>query len=239
MNKTFEITIPVLNEQDILESSTKRVIAYLVANRLDNWQVTIADNGSTDETPSIAASLCSEFSNRIRYIRLEQRGVGLAIRQSWTTSEADVVGYMDADLATDINHLQDVESLFNTSSTFAINGSRLLPGSNVIGRSLLRELTSRGLNIIMGIALKNNFTDAMCGFKFFDRQLALNLLDEVPVIPDWFVAAELLVRAEWHGYDIHEIPVTWSDDSDSKANIKILAKQYLHHIRRLRKCKKN
>jgi len=77
----------------------------------------------------------------------------------------------------------------------------------------------------------------MCGFKFFSRKLALDLLREVPVIPDWFVAAELLVRAEWRGYRIHELPVTWTDDPDSKANIKRLVLQYLRHIKRLRECR--
>jgi len=237
MKTTFEVTIPVLNEDRILEKSVTTIMSYLDTHDLDNWKLAIADNGSTDNTSSIAHELCNIYPERIRYLRLDQRGVGLAIRHAWSTSESDIVGYMDADLATDIKHIHEVQGLFGKSNVCIVNGSRLLPGSKVIGRSLTRELTSRGLNLIMPFTLHNNFSDAMCGFKFFSRKLALDLLREIPVIPDWFVAAELLVRAEWRGYRIHELPVTWTDDPDSKANIKRLVLQYLRHIKRLRGCR--
>lgn len=237
MKSTFEVAIPVLNEERIIEKSVTTIISYLSSHGLDSWKLAIADNGSTDNTSSIAHKLCNSYPERLRYLRLDQRGVGLAIRYAWSTSESDVVGYMDADLATDIKHLHEVECLFNQSDACIVNGSRLLPGSKVIGRSLTRELTSRGLNLIMPVTLHNKFSDAMCGFKFFNRELALDLLKDIPVIPDWFVAAELLVRAEWRGYPIHELPVTWTDDPDSKANIKRLVLQYLRHIKRLRGCR--
>ena len=127
--------------------------------------------------------------------------------------------------------------LFNQQGVSIVNGSRLLHDSSVIGRSLMREITSRGLNTLMHLILHNRFTDAMCGFKFFERSLALELFKEIPVIPDWFVAAELLVRAEWRGYAVYELPVTWTDDINSKANIKKLVPQYLRHIKRLKQCK--
>ena len=237
MKTTFEIAIPVLNEERIIEKSVTTIMSYLGSHGMDNWRLAIADNGSTDNTSSIAHELCSCFPDRLRYLRLDQRGVGLAIRHAWSTSESDIVGYMDADLATEIKHLHDVQGLFSQSNVCIVNGSRLLPGSKVIGRSLAREFTSRGLNLIMPVILHNKFSDAMCGFKFFNRILVLDLLKDIPVIPDWFVAAELLVRAEWRGYHIHELPVTWTDDPDSKANIKQLVLQYLRNIKRLRRCR--
>lgn len=237
MKTTFEVAIPVLNEERIIEKSVKTIMTYLTSHGLDNWRLVIADNGSTDYTSTIAHKLCTSYPERLRYLRLDQRGVGLAIRHAWNTSESDIVGYMDADLATDIKHLHEVQFLFNESNACIVNGSRLLPDSKVIGRSLTRELSSRGLNLIMHVTLHNKFSDAMCGFKFFERKLGLDLLRDIPVIPDWFVAAELLVRAEWRGYPIHELPVTWTDDPDSKANIKRLVLQYLRHIKRLRGCR--
>lgn len=237
MKTTFEVTIPVLDEERIIEKSVTTIITYLSSHGLDNWKVAIADNGSTDNTPSIAHGLCRSYPERLRYLRLDQRGVGLALRHSWIASVSDIVGYMDVDLATDITHLREVQCLFGRPNVHIVNGSRLMTGSKVIGRSISRELTSRGLNLIMPAVLHNKFGDAMCGFKFFNRKLALDLLKDIPVIPDWFVAAELLVRAEWRGYHVHELPVTWTDDPCSKANIKQLVLQYLGHINRLRGCR--
>lgn len=232
---SFEITIPVLNEESTLEHGIRESLNFFDRHGLGAWRLVIADNGSQDATPDIARELCREFPGRVRYLRIPERGVGLAIRHSWNDSDADVVGYMDVDLATDLNHLLDVKRLFVESAATVVNGSRLLPDSRVIGRKPLREITSRGLNMIMRYVLKCTFTDAMCGFKFFKRELALELLHDIPRIPDWFVSAELLVRAEWQGDRVQEVAVTWTDDSNSKAKVGKLTYQYLGHIKRLRK----
>ena len=233
--QSFEVTIPVLNEEAGLERGAHSTLAFFQEHGMDNWRLAIADNGSEDRTPQIAESIVREFPDRARFLRLSERGVGLAIRHSWTGSEADVVGYMDVDLATDLKHLLEVQSHFTQSASQVVNGSRLLPESRVVGRKLLREITSRGLNFTMRTVLGCHFTDAMCGFKFFQRQLVLDLLDEVPVIPDWFVAAELLVRGEWRGLSVQEIGVHWTDDPNSKAKVGSLIKQNLEHIMRLRR----
>jgi glycosyltransferase involved in cell wall biosynthesis len=237
-NLDIEITIPVLNEEDRLQQGVESTIRFLHENELRDWGVVVADNGSDDCTPDIAARLCEAYPDNVRYLRVEQRGVGAAIRSSWTNSNARVVGYMDVDLATDLRHLIDVAHRFQRETVLVVNGSRLLPGSIVRNRSLLRETTSRGLNLIMRFGLDVGFTDAMSGFKFIERGLAIELFDTIPQIPDWFVSAEMLVKAEWRGISIEEIPIHWTDDSRSKADIGQLASQYLRHIKRLRQEKR-
>lgn len=231
----YQITVPVLNEEERLKSGIDETIEFLrKKNLLDTWSIVIADNGSTDRTPGIGQELAKTHPHSVSYMRISAKGVGLAIRESWLQSDADIVGYMDVDLATELNHLIDVARCFESIGTHVVNGSRLLPDSEVIGRTLKREITSRGLNIIMRVALGVQFTDAMCGFKFFRHETAVQLLESIPVIPDWFVSAEMLVRAEWLGLTIEEIPVKWTDDPNSKAKVGKLAKQYLGHIHRLR-----
>ena len=232
---SFEVTFPVLNEEAGLEHGVRSTLAFFQEHGMGTWRLAIADNGSNDRTPKIAEALVEEFPDRVRLLRLSERGVGLAIRHAWNSSAADVVGYMDVDLATDLKHLLEVQTHFIQSASEVVNGSRLLPDSKVEGRKLLREITSRGLNFSMRTVLGCRFTDAMCGFKFFSRTLVLDLLDEVPVIPDWFVAAELLVRAEWRGVRVQEIGVHWIDDPSSKAKVGNLIKQNLGHITRLRR----
>lgn len=231
---TYQITIPVLNEEIRLEPGVRETMRFLRENKMDSWTVEIADNGSTDKTQEIAEGLVKEYKGRLKFRKIPERGVGLALRYSWTDAKADIVGYMDVDLATDLKHLLEVQEIFEKNEADAVNGSRLLKGSKVIGRTLKREISSRGFNAIMKFRLKNKFTDAMTGFKFFKRTIVIDLLKEVPVIPDWFVSAELLVRTEWNGHRLREIPVHWTDEPNSKVNIPKLAKQYLGHIDRLR-----
>jgi glycosyltransferase involved in cell wall biosynthesis len=227
----FEVTIPVLNEESRLKQGIENTVNFLNYHNKDNWMVVIADNGSTDNTQIISHALVEKYQN-VSYLKIQQRGVGLALRTSWSQSSADVVGYMDVDLATDLGHLLEVEDKFHTGDVI-INGSRLLHGSKVNGRTILREVTSRSLNWLLKFILSVKFTDAMCGFKFIQKDLANKILQDIPSIPDWFVAAELLIRAEWSGIDVVELPVQWSDDPNSKAKVGKLTIQYLRHIHRL------
>ncbi|MDC0481983.1 glycosyltransferase [Gammaproteobacteria bacterium] len=234
MISTYEITLPVLNEEACLERSVRQILTFFNENNLPHWSLAITDNGSTDQTLEIAEQLCSEFPSKIRVISIKTKGVGFAVRESWVSSKADIVGYMDIDLATKLSHLIDVKILFNTNQEIKIiNGARRLHNAEIINQKLIRRFTSVSLNIILSIFLNVKFTDAMCGFKFFDRLTVLKLLQETPNIPDWFVCAELLIRAEWQGIKVHEIPVIWTDDQVSRVNVIKLSLQYFKHIKRL------
>ena len=230
----LDVTVPVLNEEKRLEAGVLGVVAFLEAWNIASTRIVIVDNGSTDATTAIAGRLASEHPSLVSFLRIQQRGVGAAIRSSWTASSADIVGYMDVDLATDLLHLLEVLELFEQGEVKVVNGSRLLAGSVVRDRSLWRGFTSRTLNAVMRASLGVGFTDAMTGFKFFERQHALMLLAQTPEIPDWFVAAEMLVRSEWVGVPAKEIAIRWQDDRASKANVPRLARQYLGHILRLK-----
>ena len=107
MKNSIEITIPILNEEATLSSQVRKVHSYIQENLQDIGPITIilADNGSTDSTPDIAKKLSTELSS-VNYLRLEKRGVGLALKSAWGGSTADIVGYMDLDLATDLSHLR-------------------------------------------------------------------------------------------------------------------------------------
>ena len=233
--QSVEITLPVLNEEACLQQSK-----FFDMHCLLNWSLVIADNGSTDQTLDLAKKLETEFPDRVRVISISIQGVGAAVRSAWTSSTASVVGYMDIDLATSVSHLTEVQKLFsNCPEIKIINGSRRLSKSIVENRKWIRGITSYSLNALLSAVLGVKFTDAMCGFKFFDREVALALLQETPQIPDWFICAELLIRAEWRCIDINEIPVFWTDAQASRVKIFKLSHQYIKHILRLVIEKKN
>ena len=104
----LEITIPVLNEEETIKEKIKEMIDYTQKNILNkNIVFIIADNGSTDKTEQYSMELIKEYDN-LRYIKLPEKGVGLALRTSWSESKADYVGYMDLDIATDLKALLTV-----------------------------------------------------------------------------------------------------------------------------------
>jgi putative flippase GtrA len=225
-----EVVVPVYNEQVTLEPSIRRLHAFLSEAFPFTWRIVIADNASTDGTPVVAAGLAGELAG-VRHLRLDRKGRGLALREAWSRSDARVVSYMDVDLSTDLRALLPlVAPLLSGHSDVAI-GSRLAHGARVV-RGPKRELISRSYNTILHAALRVGFSDAQCGFKAVTREAAAALL---PLIRDdgWFFDTELLVLAGRGGLRIHEVPVDWVDDPDSRVDIVRTAVEDLKGVARL------
>src|SRR6516164_11059214 len=226
-----EIVVPVRDEERDLEPSIRRLAAYLGARFPFRAVVTIADNGSTDRTWAVARALAAEF-DAVRTVHLDQSGRGRALRSVWSASDADVLAYMDVDLSTDLNALLPlVAPLLSGHSDLAI-GTRLARGARVV-RGPRRELISRCYNALLHATLGVGFSDAQCGFKAIRADKARMLL---PLTLDtgWFFDSELLVLAERAGLRIHEVPVDWVDDLDSRVKLAATALGDLRGIARMR-----
>ncbi|MCW3004721.1 MAG: glycosyltransferase [Conexibacter sp.] len=225
-----DIVVPVCNEQAALERSIRRLHAFLSESFPFTWRIVIADNASTDHTPHLARMLAAELPGVV-HLRLERKGRGVALRQAWSQSDARIVSYMDVDLSTDLRALLPlVAPLLSGHSDVAI-GSRLAHGAQVV-RGPRREIISRTYNTILHAALRVRFTDAQCGFKAATHAAAAQLL---PQIRDegWFFDTELLVLAGRAGLRIHEVPVDWIDDPDSRVDIVATAIEDLKGVARL------
>jgi len=225
-----EIVIPVYNEETDLEASIRRLHRYLSTRFPLSWIVTIADNASRDQTWGIACRLAGELEG-VRAVHLDEKGRGRALRATWSASAAAVVAYMDVDLSTDLDALLPlVAPLLSGHSDVAI-GSRLAAGARVV-RGPKREVISRSYNLLLRATLHNGFSDAQCGFKAVRGDVAHALL---PLIEDdgWFFDTELLVLAEHNGLRIHEVPVDWVDDPDSRVDVASTARDDLKGIWRM------
>lgn len=236
---TFDITIPVLNEEESLESNVKKLHAFLCIHFPDKsqWKIVIADNGSTDQTPNIAKELCKNFKG-IQYVQVPRPGVGLALKTSWGQSKADIVGYMDLDLATDLKHFLEVYKAIAEEGYDLVYGSRLHKNSKVINRPFKREVASRIFNFLLKTYLGVRFSDGMCGFKFLKRDAYSSLYEGGAQNDGWFFSTELLTVGEWQNRKIYELPITWTDDiSSSKVKILPLAKKYIRAMTELKKKK--
>jgi glycosyltransferase involved in cell wall biosynthesis len=230
LNPQVEIVVPVFNEGSGLERSIRRLHDFLTASFPFGWRIVIADNASTDATPAIARALTRELRG-VSHLRLEEKGRGRALRAAWSASRAQVVTYMDVDLSTDLRALLPlVAPLLSGHSDLAI-GTRLAGGARV-ARGPKRELISRSYNVILRTALRARFSDAQCGFKAVRRDALPGLLDEVRD-DGWFFDTELLVLAQRRGLRIHEVPVDWVDDPDSRVAIVRTAVDDLRGVARL------
>ena len=231
----LNILFPVLNEHLRLERGIRKTAAYLEAHCDIPWQLTIVDNGSDDDTPDIARVLEKEYP-QVVYERLEERGVGIAFRRGVETNDAEIVGYMDIDLSTDLRHLNRVIRMFETRPGLDyINASRFAKKSKTTGRKWYRNITSAGLLVLLKVVLGLRATDAICGFTFLRKEKAEQLVKVCYPDNGWFYMIEFLLRAERAGMRIYDMPVRWREDYDTTVNIGKTIRNYLKNIVRLKK----
>src|SRR6266511_185904 len=210
------VTIPVFNEEARLQRSIPKLHGFLREHLRSQFEIVIADNGSTDRTLEIAREF-SETHLAVHAVHVDRKGRGHAVKKVWTESQADVLSYMDVDLSTELGAFPPlIESLISGAFDLAI-GSRLLKPCLTI-RGLDREFISRGYNRLIKLLFHTQFSDAQCGFKALTRKAASRLL---PLVKDnkWFMDTELLILAEKLGYRIFDVPVRWVDDPDSRVQI--------------------
>ena len=212
----FTIIFPVLNERLRLESGVTRTVEYLQSIAFEDYEIIIVDNGSEDETPQIAEKLCKKY-DKVKYERINVRGVGAAFRRGVEVSHGDVVGYMDIDLSTNIRHLGEAIHLFETQPEIQyINGSRFARESDTRGRKWYRRITSQGLLI-----------------TFVRRETALSLIEGCSRDNGWFYMIEFLLRAEKRGVKILDYPVEWQEDYNTTVKVFKTICNYLVQIARL------
>lgn len=210
------VVIPVYNEQKDLPINVPKVKSFLEEEMSTyDWEIVIADNASTDNTPEVAKDLSK--NEKIKYLRLEQKGRGRALKRAWDQSRKGILSYMDVDLSSDLSYFLKLIRSLESGADIAI-GSRLAKGAKVHGRTLIREIMSRSYSLLFRSLFRTKFKDAQCGFKAIKK----DVWDKIgSVIKDtqWFFDSELLIVAQKAGFVISEIPIVWKDDPNSTVKV--------------------
>jgi len=231
---SVDVVIPVYNEEGALPQTIPVLRAFLTEPTFPyTWRIVIADNASIDATPEVGQRLAQESSGEVEYVRIEQKGRGRALKQTWLASPMDVVSYMDVDLSTGLEAFPALIRAIAEEGYDVAIGSRLARGAQV-KRSLKRRALTLGYNFIIKAMFQTRFSDAQCGFKAASREAAQRV---VPLIEDnnWFFDTELLILAEKLGYRIKDVPVSWVEDLDTRVHIGSTVAEDLRGLWRLRR----
>ena len=232
---SINLLFPVLNERLRLENGIERSMEYLRKNVTVPYQLTILDNGSDDETPEIGMALAEKYPE-VSYVRVGERGVGVAFRKGIELNECDIVGYMDIDLSTDLKHLGKTIKMFQKYPNLQyVNGTRFSKKSDTKGRKWYRKITSMGLVFLLKTVFRMKATDAVCGFTWLRKEAAEQLVKESSNDNGWFYTIEFLLRAERNGMKIYDMPVEWQEDYNTTVKIWKTIKNYLVQMYQLKK----
>ena len=228
----LDIVIPVYNEAHVLSDSIGRLRSYLDEHAFPySRRIVIADNASTDATLAVAQDLGERFDD-VAALHVPQKGRGRALRKAWLESDADAMCYMDVDLSTGLEALEPLARAVLEEGCDVASGSRMTRGSQIT-RSFRREVTSRGFIFLIKVLFLSKLSDTQCGFKAISRGAAQELLPRIEN-EEWFFDTELLLLAEKGGYCVHEVPVRWLEDTDSRVDVLKTVAEDLRGLLRMR-----
>lgn len=228
-NHSITVVLPAHNEAPRLENSIIEIERILKGSP---YEIIISEDGSTDGTDKIAASMASRNKKIIHLHSDERKGKGKAIKDAFKISSGDIISFMDVDLASDINDFPRLIETIENGADIAI-GSRHLPESKV-ERSFRRAIFSKGYNFLAELLFNAEIKDLQCGFKAFHKNTLPILLSAKN---DGFLwDTEVLVLAKRKGFKIVEVPITWREGGKSKVK---LLKDSFKILYSLTKFKKN
>lgn len=195
------IVIPIHNEEPILHAAIVDLRERL-EDRPFEWELILAENGSTDSTIRIANELAAKYDN-IRVLSIGEPNYGKALRQGINAACGEFVICEEIDLCDTTFHRQAVERLRNSDVDIVV-GSKLLPGASD-ERPILRHAASYIYSTLLKWALGFRGTDTH-GLKALRRKTVLPIVDSCVIERDVF-ASELIIRAERAGLKLVELPV--------------------------------
>ncbi len=212
----ISIVIPAYNEEARVGSTLDAIIAWLDA-RGEDYELIVADDGSTDATALVVAERRLR-APRVRALSLPaNRGKGAAVRAGILATRGDEVLFCDADHATPIEELEHLRAAMRADGADIAIASRALPGSDVRTRQHpMRELMGRTFNVILRTLVMGGIKDTQCGFKLFRGDVARTLFAEATV--DGFAFdVEILYLARGR-HRVIEVPVVWRHVDESKVS---------------------
>lgn len=219
----LSVVIPAYNEADRLPEALATAIGYL-EGREYSWEVIVADDGSDDCTPDIAAAAAAR-EPRLRHLRLPHRGKAAAVKAGVMTARGEAIVFTDADLSTPIEYVDRARSLLGTGWDIVI-GTREGKGARRIGEPAYRHIMGRLYNYAVQALVVPGIKDTQCGFKAFRAPVARDIFGSAwlyrngarpphgPLVTGFDV--EILFLARKRGYRLYQLPVTWRHVQGSK-----------------------
>lgn len=216
------IIIPCFNEAKRLK--TEVFINFL--SQKEDVCLIFVDDGSKDRTSGILKEIRKEAEARVTIIQLpKNKGKATAIREGILTAASKNVfksiGYLDADLSTDLDEYYALLLKMQKDSLDYIIGSRIKMLNTKIERSWFRHLAGRMLATLIDSRYRLGVYDTQCGAKCFSANLITEICKE-PFKTKWFFDVEILLRIRKNHLSNHGVEqplLKWKNPGGSKLNI--------------------
>lgn len=214
--KTLSIVIPCYNEGEKLITNVGKVKEYLDTQLTECiYEIVCVNDGSTDNKTSELFKTTK--IDKVKFISYDKNhGKGFAVKTGFENSNNDILLFMDADLSVDLSAIKTI--MENTDKADILIGSRHHKDTVIpIPQPTIRQFIGRACIFITNFLTHIGVKDTQCGFKAFKKDVAKKIIQKQQ-IERWAFDVEYLYVAKLNKISILEIPVIWSDDSDSRVS---------------------
>jgi dolichyl-phosphate beta-glucosyltransferase len=228
----LSVVIPAFNESVRLRDSLPEIGRYFAEQPYET-ELVLVDDGSADPTFETICELATASPVRVTVARYApNHGKGHALKAGFELTRGRRILFCDADLSTPIEETERLLDILDRGTPVVI-GSRKMKGASIeVRQPWLRESMGKVFTMLAR-RLAADVSDTTCGFKAFDGDVGRDLFSRVR-IGDWSFDAEVLLLARLGGHRIHEVPVRWHDERDSKVRLVRDAMQSLLGLARIR-----
>ena len=211
------IVIPMYNEEKRIVHLVTELKQFLSVSHACKVHFLLVDDGSKDRTKDIATSLVDNHEH-IKVVGYEKNaGKGAAVVFGMKMAESDYVGFMDADVATPMTHIDHVIKILKQENPDFLIGDRR-PTARVY-KSFIRTFSSMFFNIIAHLPLRKKYRDTQCGFKFYSKRFSEEVI-KLSKIQNFAFDIEHLMIAETVGCQVRNYPIQdWENGDNSKVNL--------------------
>ncbi len=228
----LSIIIPAYNEEKRIVNTLLEYHNFFYKKLKKDFEIIVIPNNCKDKTPQVVRNISKKYeqikSKNMPYFC----GKGGAVIEGFKTAKGELIGFVDADNSTKPETFYELYKKIEDSD--CIIASRWINGAKVSPKqTITRRIASRTFNVLVRILFGIKISDTQCGAKLFKREPLLEVLPKL-VTTRWAFDVDLLYKLKLHHYKIKEIPTTWSDNIDSKLNVKKAAVEMFLAITRLR-----
>lgn len=213
----LSIVIPAWNEAKRIGPSLARSVAVL--KRLEpSHEILVVDDGSSDGTLNVARAAAADAACFRGLVNETNLGKGGAVRRGMLEAAGDYVLFCDADESTPMAALEDFLPHARAGRAVIIGTRKNAEARIERHQSWLRESLGKGFTWLAQRLAGVRVTDFTCGFKLFRRDAAREIFER-QTLSDWSFDAEILFLAAHLGHEIVEVPVTWTNDEDTRVSL--------------------
>ena len=227
INFNIGIVVPCYNEANRISipSFEQDIIEY------KNHFYCFVNDGSSDNTLAILKEFAEKYPLQIEVLNnAHNMGKAETVRNGINFLHAknnfDIIGFLDADLATPLEEVERIAFVFNDPRKLFVFGSRIMHMGGNIHRKFIRFVLGRMFATVVSVwILKTPIYDTQCGFKFF-RPSIIPIIFSNPFKSKWFFDIELFCKSIQHfsTQQINEIAQEfflqkWDDVKGSKIKL--------------------